>query len=142
MKLLLPLLALVSLCTFASAKEGWTDNLEEAKARARSEHKKLLLDFTGSDWCGWCKKLDREVFSQQEFKDYADKHYILVEIDFPHSVPQSAQVKQQNAGLAKKYGIQGYPTIIVAGPDGRKHGELGYVEGGPKAFIRELQKAH
>jgi protein disulfide-isomerase len=140
MKLFLPLLALVSLCSFASAKEGWTENFEQAKARAQAEHKKMLLDFTGSDWCGWCIKLDREVFSKKEFQDYAAKNLVLVELDFPRAKKQSGPVKQQNAALAKKYSIQGYPTIIVLGPDGKKRGELGYVEGGPRAFIRELEK--
>jgi protein disulfide-isomerase len=140
MKFLLQLIALVSLCTFASAKEGWTENLEQAQAQAKSEHKKLLLDFTGSDWCGWCIKLDREVFSQTEFKEYASKHLVLVELDFPRTKKQASDVKQQNAALAKKYSIQGYPTIVVLSADGRKRGELGYVEGGPRAFIRELEK--
>lgn len=83
MKSLLTVLVAFSLSSFASAaKDGWTDNLEAAKAQAKKENKKILLDFTGSDWCGWCKKLDAEVFSKAEFKEYADKHLVLVEVDF------------------------------------------------------------
>ena len=78
---------LIALTGFKSsafaAKVGWLDDIENAKEQAKQGGKRILLDFTGSDWCGWCKKLDAEVFSQQEFKDYAAKKLVLVEVDFP-----------------------------------------------------------
>ena len=142
MKTLLSLIALASLATSAfAAKEGWLDDLEKAKTQAKAENKKILLDFTGSDWCGWCKKLDAEVFSQQEFKDYAAKKLVLVEVDFPHGFKLPDATKKQNDELAKKFQIRGYPTIVVTSASGTKKGELGYVEGGPKAFIKALEKA-
>jgi len=122
----------------ASAAEGWGDNYEKAAAQAKAEKKLLLLDFTGSDWCGWCIKLNKEVFSQAEFKDYAAKNLVLMEVDFPQTKPQAANVKAQNARLQTKYKIEGYPTIIVLNPEGKKVGELGYQPGGPKAFIAAL----
>jgi protein disulfide-isomerase len=141
MKTLLSLLMLVALTSMASAaKEGWLDDLEKAKAQAKAENKKILLDFTGSDWCGWCKKLDKEVFSQQAWKDYAAKHLVLVEVDFPRGFQLPEATKKQNEELAKKFKIQGYPTIVITGASGNKKGELGYVEGGPEAFIKELKK--
>lgn len=142
MKKLLPFLAALFLTTtFASAaKEGWLDNLEKAKAQARAENKKILLDFTGSDWCGWCKKLEAEVFSQQAWKDYAAKHLVLVEVDFPHGFQLPPETKKQNDELAKKFAIQGYPTIIITSASGQKKGELGYMPGGPEAFIKAVQK--
>lgn len=142
MKTFLSLLMTVAVTSsaFAAPKEGWTDDLEKAKAQAKAENKKILLDFTGSDWCGWCKKLDKEVFSQQAWKDYAAKNLVLVEVDFPRSFQLPEATKKQNEALAKKFKIQGYPTIIITSASGNKKGELGYVEGGPEAFIKELKK--
>jgi protein disulfide-isomerase len=141
MKTFLSILMTVALTSMAFAtKEGWLDDLEKAKAQAKAENKKILLDFTGSDWCGWCKKLDKEVFSQQAWKDYAAKHLVLVEVDFPRSFQLPEATKKQNEELAKKFQIQGYPTIIITTASGNKRGELGYVEGGPEAFIKELKK--
>src|SRR5215216_7551869 len=110
MKALLCVLSLIALTSISSAtKEGWLDDVEKAKAQAKAESKKILLDFTGSDWCGWCKKLDAEVFSQQAFKDYAAKHLVLVEVDFPKGFKLAEATSKQNAELAKKFGIRGYP---------------------------------
>jgi len=142
MKNFLPFLAALFLTTtFASAaKEGWLDDLEKAKAQAKAENKKILLDFTGSDWCGWCKKLEAEVFSQQAWKDYAAKHLVLVELDFPRGFQLPPETKKQNDDLATKFAIQGYPTIIITSASGQKKGELGYMPGGPEAFIKAVQK--
>jgi protein disulfide-isomerase len=84
--------------------------------------------------------LDREVFSKPEFKDYASKNLVLVEIDFPRSKAQSDSLKKQNEELASHYGIQGFPTVVVLNGQGKKVGELGYMEGGTSAFIAELEK--
>jgi len=124
----------------AFAAEGWGDNYEKAAAQAKAENKLLLLDFTGSDWCGWCIKLNKEVFSQPEFKEYAAKNLVLMEVDFPQTKPQSSAIKAQNARLQTKYKIEGYPTIVVLNPAGKKVGELGYQAGGPKAFIAALDQ--
>ncbi len=133
--------ALLLTTTFASAaREGWLDDLEKAKAQAKAENKKILLDFTGSDWCGWCKKLEAEVFSQQAWKDYAAKHLVLVELDFPRGFQLPPETKKQNDELAKKFAIHGYPTIIITSASGQKKGELGYMPGGPEAFIKAVQK--
>ncbi len=141
MKTFLSFIMTVALTSMAfAAKDGWLDDLVKAKAQAKAENKKILLDFTGSDWCGWCKKLDKEVFSQQAWKDYAAKHLVLVEVDFPRSFQLPEATKKQNDELAKKFSIQGYPTIVITTASGAKRGELGYVEGGPEAFIKELKK--
>jgi protein disulfide-isomerase len=124
----------------AFAAEGWGDNYTKAAAQAKAENKLLLLDFTGSDWCGWCIKLNKEVFSQPEFKEYAAKNLVLMEVDFPQTKQLPANVKSQNARLQSQYKIEGYPTIIVLNGQGKKVGELGYQEGGPKAFIAALDK--
>jgi protein disulfide-isomerase len=124
----------------AFAAEGWGENYEKAAAEAKAENKLLLLDFTGSDWCPWCIKLNKEVFSQSEFKDYAAKNLVLMEVDFPQTKTQPNAVKTQNARLQSQYKIEGYPTVVVLNSQGKKVGELGYQAGGPKAFIAALDK--
>lgn len=141
MKTLLSLFAALTFASFAQAKEGWLDDFEKAKAQAKAENKTILLDFTGSDWCGWCKKLDAEVFSQQAFKDYAAKKLVLVEVDFPKGFKLPEATQKQNEKLQQKYKINGYPTIVLVSFSGREKGQLGYVEGGPEAFIKALEKA-
>jgi len=118
----------------------WLTDAAAAQEKAKQENKAVMLDFTGSDWCGWCIKLNKEVFSQPEFAKYAKDNLVLVEVDFPREKKQTEEVKKANQALQEKYKIEGYPTIIVLNSDGEKVGETGYVEGGPKAFIAELDK--
>lgn len=125
---------------FADAKPGWLTDMKQAREQAKSAKKLILVDFTGSDWCGWCIKLDREVFSKPEFKEYAEKNLVLLEVDFPRRKELTAVQKAHNMGLAEEYGVQGFPTIIVLNGDGKKVGELGYMPGGPSAFLAELDK--
>src|SRR5438046_2042050 len=121
------------------AEEQWLTDLPKAQAKAKAEKKLVMLDFTGSDWCGWCIKLHKEVFSTPEFGEYAKKNLVLVVVDFPTpKVPQPAELKKANQALQEKYGIEGYPTIIVLDGNGKQVGKLGYAPGGPKAFIAEL----
>jgi protein disulfide-isomerase len=118
----------------------WLTDLPAAKAQAAREGKIVLVDFTGSDWCGWCMKLKAEVFSQPEFEEYANKNLVLVEVDFPRRKKLSEEQQKANFALQEKYKIEGYPTLIVLDGEGKKVGELGYVAGGPKAFIAEFEK--
>ena len=125
---------------FAEEKTEWLTSVPKAQEMAKKDNKLVLMDFTGSDWCGWCIKLNKEVFSTPEFKEYAAKSLVLVEVDFPQRKEQSEELKKANAGLQKKYKIEGYPTIIVLNGEGKKVGELGYEAGGPKPFIEKLKK--
>lgn len=140
-KLLLGTIAALALIS-ANAAESltWLTDLPKAQAQAKTEKKLVMLDFTGSDWCGWCIRLNKEVFSQPEFAEYAKKNLVAVEVDFPNKKKLSAEQTKANDALAKKYNIQGYPTIIVLDSEGKKVGELGYMKGGPTAFIAELNK--
>ncbi|MDQ2824463.1 MAG: thioredoxin family protein [Verrucomicrobiota bacterium] len=124
----------------ASAKPDWETDFKKAQQEAKAGNKLLLVDFTGSDWCGWCIRLEREVFSKPQFRDYANKNLVLLEIDFPRTKEQSVALKKQNEELAGEYQVQGFPTIIVLNGEGKKVGELGYMEGGVSAFIAELEK--
>lgn len=131
---------MVSALALYSASAGeWLTDLPKAQAEAKKDGKLVMLDFTGSDWCGWCMKLKKEVFDLKEFKDYADKKLVLVEVDFPQKKKLSADQVKANDALQAKYKIEGYPTIIVLDGDGKKVGQLGYLKGGPKAFIAELE---
>lgn len=122
------------------AEPTWHSDFSKAQAAAKADHKLLLLDFTGSDWCIWCKKLEAEVFSKPEFQKYAADHLVLMTVDFPRSKPLAATVRKQNEELAEKYGIQGFPTVVVLNSAGKQVGELGYEEGGVSAFMSELKK--
>jgi len=139
-KLLLATIASASLLTANAAELEWHTDLAKAQAQAKAEKKMVMLDFTGSDWCGWCIKLNKEVFSTDEFAEYAKKNLVLVEVDFPRKKQLSAEQKKANQALQNKYQIQGYPTLIVLDGDGKKVGELGYVAGGPKAWIAKFEK--
>jgi len=134
--------AALGLAAASSAQAGleWRTDYKQAQQEAKTNNRLLLVDFTGSDWCGWCIKLDREVFSKAEFKDYASKNLVLMEVDFPRAKAQTAGLKKQNQELAQQYQIQGFPTIVVLDGDGKRIGELGYTEGGAAAFIAELEK--
>lgn len=137
------LLAVVLSVAFAGplrAEPSWETDFKKAQEQAKTGKKLLLVDFTGSDWCGWCIKLNREVFSRPEFKDYATKNLVLLEVDFPRAKVLPDSVKKQNQQLANEYQIQGFPTVVVLDGEGHKVGELGYMEGGPSAFIAELEK--
>jgi protein disulfide-isomerase len=134
------LLALVAVAPISAAKPGWLTNYKDAQEQAKTGKKLLLLDFTGSDWCGWCIKLDREVFSKSEFKQYAEKNLVLLEVDFPRGKALSDEERAQNEQLAVRYQIQGFPTIIVLDGEGKKVGELSYMPGGAATFIAELDK--
>ena len=122
------------------SKPGWITSYEQGQQEAKANNKLVLLDFTGSDWCGWCILLDREVFSKPQFKEYASKNLVLVEVDFPKMKPMSDAIRAQNVRLAERYQIQAFPTIIVLNGDGQIVGELGYMKGGPDAFIAVLEK--
>jgi protein disulfide-isomerase len=111
------LLATVAL----AAADEWQTDYAKALATAKEQNKQVLLDFTGSDWCGPCIELRKRVFSQAEFRKYADKNLIFVEVDYPQRKKQSAELKNQNEKLAKQYGIdeKGYPTIVLLDPNGK-----------------------
>lgn len=118
----------------------WLTHYDSALDRAKAENKVILMDFSGSDWCGWCKKLDREIFATAEFTDYADKKLVLLKVDFPKKVRLSAEQEKHNMALARKYDIEGFPTVILLDSAENVIGTLGYMQGGPRAFIAELEK--
>jgi len=126
-------------CSITEATD-WETDLQKASSTAKASGKYILLDFSGSDWCGWCIRLEKEVFSQDAFKDFAEKNLVCVLVDFPRAKEQTEELKKQNLDLARKYGIKGYPTIIILSPDGKPVGMTGYLQGGPWEYTRHLKK--
>jgi len=105
----------------AFAVAGWETDYAKALEKAKAENKRVLLNFTGSDWCGPCIELKKRVFSNAEFVAYAAKNLVLVEIDYPQRKEQSAELKRQNDKLGHEYGIdeKGFPTIVLLDPAGK-----------------------
>jgi thioredoxin-related protein len=138
--LTLSALALLATNNLATAHDGWVADFDEAVKIARAEGKDLFVDFTGSDWCGWCKKLNAEVFDHDEFMTAAKKDFVLVALDYPHAEEVKAKVPnpKRNAELLAKYEIQGYPTILLMTADGDVFGQTGYQPGGPEKYIASL----
>jgi thioredoxin-related protein len=127
--------------SFARAESDWKHNYSKAQEEAKANHKMLLLNFTGSDWCGWCIKFDRDVLSQPQFKNFAHDNLVLVELDFPRRKSQPVEETKQNRQLAQQYEVMGFPTIVVLNSTGQKVWQFdGYFPGGPDAFIQQLQK--
>jgi len=138
-KIVIGLIACCALLRAGAEELQWLTDLPKAQAQAKKENKLVMLDFTGSDWCGWCIKLHKEVFSQPEFAAYAKKNLVLVEVDFPKRKEQTADLKKANQALSEKYKIEGYPTIIVLNGEGDQVGKLDYMNS-PKPFIAKLDE--
>ena len=120
----------------------WETNLEAATKISLKTKKPLLLFFTGSDWCGWCIRLQNEVLKTPEFAAWAKEKVVLVELDFPRRTPQQPEIQQQNAELQQMFQVRGYPTVWFATPskkDGKTNlaqiGSTGYVAGGPAKWL-------
>ena len=118
----------------------WTTDYQSAIGAAQGSGRETLLFFTGSDWCGWCKRLEAEVLDTEEFKTYASGNLVLVKLDFPRRIAQSEFTKRRNRELEQKYSIGGYPAIVVLNDSGEEVGRLGYQPGGPGPFIKKLRK--
>jgi protein disulfide-isomerase len=121
------------------AAEDWGSDFEAAK-RAAVEGKRLILaDFTGSDWCPWCVKLNGEVFQSEVFRNFAKENLVLFLADFPNEKQIPKEVAEQNRKLAADYGVQGFPTILLLAADGKELARTGYRRGGAEAYVEHLK---
>ncbi len=141
-KTVIALLLIMGSFAIQAQELKWETDINKAIKVSNSTKKPLLLFFTGSDWCGWCIRLQKEVLKTPEFATWAKKNVVLVELDFPRKNTQSEQIKAQNNGLQQAFGVQGFPTIYFATAktkDGKPSftglGTTGYVAGGPSAFL-------
>jgi protein disulfide-isomerase len=140
------LVSIVSANTY-SQNLFWENDMNKAIHFSIQEQKPLLLFFTGSDWCGWCMRLQKEVFETPEFENWAKNNVVLVELDFPRKIQQSSKIEKQNSELQQLFGVQGYPTVWFVNPtynDGKinleKLGSTGYVAGGPSSWLAGSNK--
>lgn len=139
MKKLFIWLAVLGLGAAAFGADGWLTDFEAAKKQAAEKNLPILADFSGSDWCGWCIKLDKEVFSQDAFKAYAKDNVVLFLADFPNRTPQPEEVKKQNNDLQQKYGIRGFPTVLLLDAEGKVLERTGYQAGGAEKYVEHIK---
>jgi len=133
------LTALLASAAFAS-DGAWLTDFEQAKKESAKRNVPILADFSGSDWCGWCIRLDKEVFSTKAFKEYAKKSLVLFVADFPRGKDQPKKLAAQNSGLAATYAVQGFPTVLLLDAKGRELARTGYRRGGVDSYVEHLSE--
>ena len=141
--LVIAFLTLTSMSIQAQKELTWHTDMSKATDISIKENKPMFLFFTGSDWCGWCIRLQKEVFKTPEFIKWAKENVVLVELDFPRKNEQTDAVKMQNAQLQQQLQVRGYPTVwfVSAAKTAEAKvnltalGSTGYVAGGPKVWI-------
>jgi len=143
--LIISTLLLASFTMLAQESSEWYISFDKAAKISMKTGKPIVANFTGSDWCGWCKKLTKEVFNKPEFKKWASDNVVLLELDYPRRKPQTEEIKKQNKELGQFFKVRGYPTLHVFNvslEDGKTQitqlGKTGYVAGGPKAWIASV----
>lgn len=142
MKRIIIVLLLIFVSTVHSQELTWETNIDKAISLSNKTNKPMLLFFTGSDWCGWCTKLQNEVFKTPEFAIWAKENVVLVELDYPKRTAQEESLKIQNRGLQQAFGVQGYPTIWISNATSKDNntnfeqlGKTGYIAGGPSKWM-------
>ena len=138
--LLLLFISVFTISADSYPPEGWTSDILEALGESERTGKDILLNYTGSDWCSWCRKLWVEVFDTPEFKKYADENLVLVFLDFPNNIDLPDDVLKQNSLMAQIFGVQGYPTIWIMDSEQVPIMKTGYQAGGAAAYIRHLKE--
>ena len=119
---------------------SWGTNYALALEQAKNEHKHVFLFFTGSDWCGWCKKLEKDVLTTNEFVQYAQAKLVMVELDYPHKKALPDELRAQNSELQGKFDVRGFPTVIILDSAGKQVSKMvGYQKGGPGPFVSRIQ---
>ena len=125
----------------SSTPAGWIDDYDAALKKAATEKKLVLADFSGSDWCGWCKRLDREVFDTDAFRKGIEGKYVLLMVDSPRDKSLlSEQAAKRNPELVKKYRVSGFPTVLLLDAKGEVIAKTGYAEGGPEKYLAALDE--
>ena len=141
MKRLLVAFLLAGSLAILAAPLGWHEDFARAQGYARKTHRPMLLNFTGSDWCIWCKRMQAETLSQKPFIAYASTNLLLVEVDFPNSPPQTKERQEANEALKLRYNVSGFPTFVLVDAEGNELGrQVGYLKGGVPAFTKELNE--
>lgn len=119
--------------------DAWMQDFAAAQEKAKAENKDLLIDFTGSDWCVWCQRLDKEVFQAGDFEVKIQEQFVLVKLDFPNDKTLvTEEVQKQNKGLMGRFGVQGFPTIFLTDAAGTPYAKTGYQPGGPENYLTHV----
>ena len=147
MKQILITLFLISSIAFNAQELTWHTDVNKAVTVSRKENKPMMMFFTGSDWCGWCIRLQNEVFKKPEFVDWAQKNVVLVELDFPRKIELAPELRQQNSQMQQIFQVQGFPTIWFVNPEVKEKninlkqiGKVGYVNGGPLKWLEAVHQ--
>lgn len=127
---------------YKAKNEGWLVKIEEAHALSEKTGKPIMANFTGSDWCGWCKRLDAAVFNKPEFKKWAAENVVLLELDYPRRKQIPSAIRQQNASLQQAFGVRGFPTVWVFKlEEGEQAGQISIIglgKTGYKSNVKEF----
>lgn len=127
--------------SWLSAEENWETDIQVALTKAKEEKKDLLMNFTGSDWCIWCIRLDKEVFGTEAFSKVAPENFILVKVDFPNDKSgQTEDIQKKNNEWQKKLGVNGFPSVYLVDSEGRPYAKTGYQAGGPEKYLASLEE--
>ncbi|WP_242131470.1 thioredoxin family protein [Aestuariivivens marinum] len=145
MKRMIPIIVLsIFVSTLVVAQElTWHTNMTKASEIAIKENKPVMMFFTGSDWCGWCKRLQKEVFETSDFQTWAKDNVVLMELDFPRRTALDQATKVQNYQLQQIFKVSGYPTVFFVNPERKPDGKMnlnslgrtGYVRGGAQEWL-------
>jgi thioredoxin-related protein len=138
MKAFLTILTAALISLSASGAE-WLTDYPTALARARQTGKMVLLDFTGSDWCGYCIQLKKNALSTAEFNSFADQKLVLLEVDFPRRKQLAPEQLKANEALARRFGIEGYPTLFLVNSEGKVLGQVP-AENNPSELIQAIAR--
>ncbi|MBI9072515.1 MAG: thioredoxin family protein [Melioribacteraceae bacterium] len=141
-KILLTALAVLFVVSQVSAGTGelnWLTDYNKAKEVAHKKGLPILVDFTGSDWCIWCIRLDENILSKKEFIKYANENLVLLKLDFPRKTVQPAELKKANNELAAKYGVRGFPTVLLLDKTGKEVGRTGYQDMTPAEYVKHIE---
>jgi thioredoxin-related protein len=137
MQKLLSFLALATLVVNLRAEPKWLTDFEAARQQAQKEGKAILVDFTGSTWCGPCKALKKNVFDKKEFAEFAEKKLVLLELDFPADTSKAPMASQK---LAQQFKVEGFPTIVILDKNGKELGRtVGYGGDSRAAYMKQLE---
>jgi protein disulfide-isomerase len=129
---------ILSAVSVLGSETAWLTDFDQAKKEAAETKRPILMNFSGSDWCGWCIRLSGEVFSKEDFQKYAKEKLILFMADFPARKAQADELKKQNNELAKQYGVRGFPTVLILDAEGKVLARTGYRSGGVQAYVKHL----
>ena len=123
-----------------STREVWTDDIDGAFKAAAASGKPVFIDFTGSDWCGWCKLADKNIFSTPAWAEFADE-VVCLKVDFPRNGRPDVMTMERREQLAKAFGVEGFPTLVLASADRKMLAQFSAGRKGAAEFISEVRKA-